>query len=72
LRIEALEPELAKLEATATGHWADYERELDRAERLVTEVLKATADMMEAKETATKLEGEIAALRSPPKPERMS
>jgi hypothetical protein len=31
-----------------------------------------TADMMEAKETAVKLEGEIAALRSLPKPEPMS
>src|SRR5262245_5303538 len=72
-RIEALRAELTKLEATAAGHRADYERERDRADRLVTELLKATADAMEAKETAAKLEGEIAAmLRSSTKPERVS
>jgi hypothetical protein len=42
------------------------------ADRLITELLKMTADMMEAKETAVKLEGENAALRSLPKPEPMS
>ena len=71
-RIEALQAELAQLEATVAGHRADYERERDRAERLVTELLKATADMMEAKETATKLEGELVVLRSLPKPVPMS
>ena len=40
------------------------ERERDRAELLVSEVLAATADMMEAKQTAAKLEGELVALRS--------
>jgi hypothetical protein len=63
-RIEALQAELAKLEAAAAGHRADFERERDRAELLVSEVLAATADMMEAKETAAKLEGELVALRS--------
>jgi hypothetical protein len=45
---------------------------LPRAERLVAELPRATADMMEAKETAAKLEGELLALRSLPKPEPMS
>src|SRR5262245_4432060 len=40
-RIETLEAEIARLEATAAGHRADFERERDRAERLVTEMLKA-------------------------------
>jgi hypothetical protein len=71
-RIEVLEAELVKAERRAGGHRADYELERDRADRLVTELLKATANMMEAKETAAKLEGEIAALRSLPKPEPMS
>jgi hypothetical protein len=60
-RIESLQAELAKLEATAAGNRADYERERDRADRLFTELLKATANT--TSEMAAKLEGEIAALR---------
>ena len=50
----------------AGGHRADFERERDRAERLMAELLKATADAMTAKESAARLEGELAALRSRP------
>jgi polyhydroxyalkanoate synthesis regulator phasin len=60
-RIESLQAELAKLEATAARHRADYERERDRADRLVTELLKATANT--TTELPAKLEAEIAALR---------
>jgi hypothetical protein len=60
-RIESLQRELAKLEATAAGNRADYERERDRADRLFTELLKATVNT--TSEMAAKLEGEIAALR---------
>lgn len=67
-RIESLQAELAKLEVTAVGHRADYERERDRADRLVAELLKATANLIMTREMAAKLEGEIAALRSPPQP----
>jgi hypothetical protein len=35
VRIEALQAELAKLEAVAGGHRADFERERDRADRLM-------------------------------------
>jgi chromosome segregation ATPase len=58
-RIESLQAELANLEATAARHRADYERERDRADCLVTELLKATAN------TTRKLaaEAEIAVLR---------
>jgi hypothetical protein len=48
VHIESLQTELAKLEATAAGHRADYERERDRADRLVTELLKATASTTSA------------------------
>jgi hypothetical protein len=41
-RIESLQAELFKLEATAARHRADYERERDRADRLVSELLKVT------------------------------
>ena len=66
LRVEALEAELTKVEASAAGHRADFERERERAERLMTELLRATADTMAAKETAARFEGELAALRSRP------
>jgi hypothetical protein len=66
LRVEALEAELTKVEASAAGHRADFERERERAERLMTELLRATADTMVAKETAARFEGELAALRSRP------
>jgi hypothetical protein len=62
-RIESLEALIAKLEISAVGHRLDFERERDRADRLVTELLRLTGDMMEAKETAAKLEGELAAIR---------
>jgi hypothetical protein len=65
-RIESLQAELARLEISAVGHRSDFERERDRADRLVTELLKATADLMTAREVTARLEGEIAALR--PKP----
>ncbi len=65
-RIETFEAELERLQLTAAGHRADFERERDRADRLMTELLKATADTMSAKEAAAKLEGELGALRSRP------
>jgi hypothetical protein len=65
-RIAELQDALAKVEATASGHRADFERERDGADRLVTELLKATADLMSAREVTARLEGELAALR--PKP----
>jgi hypothetical protein len=43
-RIETLEAELAKLEATAAVRRADFERE--RCERVMAEVLKTTAELM--------------------------
>jgi hypothetical protein len=64
-KIEALQTELARLETAAAGHRADYERERDRADQLMTEFLKATADLMAARETAARIEGELAASRGP-------
>jgi chromosome segregation ATPase len=66
VRVEALQAELAKIEALAAGHRADFERERERAERLMAELLRATAEMMAAKEAAARLEGELATLRSRP------
>ena len=56
-RIAALQVEAARLEAMAAGHRADFERERERADRLMVELLQATAATMAAKETAARLEG---------------
>jgi hypothetical protein len=63
-RIEVLEAELAKVKAVAAGHRADFERERERFEGLMTELLRATLDVQAAKEAAARFEGELAALRS--------
>jgi hypothetical protein len=62
-RIEALETELAKVEAAAAGHRADFERERDRADKLLSELLRATLDLMEARESVARAEGELAVVR---------
>ena len=56
-KIVALQAEIARLEATATGHRADFERERERADRLMVELLQATAETMAAKEAMARLEG---------------
>jgi hypothetical protein len=56
-KIVALQAEITRLEATAAAHRADFERERERADRLMVELLQATAETMAAKETAARLEG---------------
>src|SRR3979411_2756326 len=48
--IVALQAENARLEAAAAGHRADFERERERADRLMVELLQATAETMAGKE----------------------
>ena len=62
-KVETLQAEIARLEARAASHRADFERERERADRLMTELLQATAETMAAKEATARLEGELAALR---------
>ena len=62
-KIEMLQAEIARLEAKAAHHRADFERERERADRLMTELLQATAETMAAKEATARLEGELTALR---------
>jgi len=62
-KVEALKAEIARLEATAADHRADFERERERADRLTVELLQATAEIMAAKEVTARLEDEVAALR---------
>ena len=65
-RIETLEAEFTKVEAAAAVHRADFERERDRCERLMVEVLKATAELMAAREATARIAGELAAYQARP------
>jgi hypothetical protein len=65
-RIETLEAELARIEVAAAGHRADFERERERCDGLMAEVLKSTAELMAAREGAARLAGEIAAIHGRP------
>jgi hypothetical protein len=59
-----LKAEIARLEAWAADHRADFDRERERADRLTVELLQATAETMAAKEMTARLEDEVAALRT--------
>src|SRR3979409_2038064 len=63
-KIEALKAEIARLEAGAADHRADFERERERADRLTVELLQATAETMAAKEGTARLKEEVAARRT--------
>jgi len=60
-KVEGLQAEIARLEARASLHRADYERERERADRLMVELLQATAETMAAREAAARLEGQLTA-----------
>jgi len=61
--VGTLQAEIAELEARAAGHRADFERERERADRLMVELLQAAAETTAAKEATARLEGELAAVR---------
>ena len=63
-RIVTLQAEIARLEAISAGHRADFEHERERADRLMNELLHATAETTAAREATARLEGEVAVLRS--------
>jgi hypothetical protein len=63
-RIETLEADFAKVEAAAALHRADFERERERCERLMAEVLKGTAELMAGREAAPRIAGELAVLQA--------
>jgi hypothetical protein len=70
-RIEALQSELSELEAEnstlrsiANGHRADFERERERSDTLLLEIVRFTAAVLSAREKAARLEGELSACRA--------
>jgi hypothetical protein len=69
-RIEQLQAELAKLqmeknclESSVAEHRADFERERDRCDKLMTETLALTKVAMAARENAARLQGEASGRR---------
>jgi hypothetical protein len=72
-RIEHLQTELARLEmeksrieATAARHREDFERERERCDAIIAEALRATEVAMSARESAARLQGELAARQRQP------
>jgi hypothetical protein len=62
-KIETLQAEIARLETMVTTYRADFERERERADHLMTELLQATVETKAAKEATARLEGELTTLR---------
>jgi multidrug resistance efflux pump len=63
-QIAALRADNVQLEAMSASHRADFERERERADRLVTELLQSRYEVTSAREMVARLEGEIAFLRA--------
>jgi hypothetical protein len=56
-KFAAMQAEIARLEVTAARHRDDFERERERADRLMVEVLQANAETTAAREATARLEG---------------
>jgi hypothetical protein len=56
--IAALQADIARLEARAEDHRADFERERERADRLNVELLQTTAELRAANAVTARLEGD--------------
>ena len=64
-KIETLQAEVFEMEAIASGHRADFERECERTNKLLAELLKASSETMAAREKAALLEGKLSVLSQP-------
>jgi hypothetical protein len=65
-KMELLQAEIANLESAMVGHQTEFRttQERDRAEHLMADLLRMTADLMSAREAAARLAGDLTALRS--------
>jgi hypothetical protein len=63
--IETIQAEIVKLEALMARRQTEFRTVLDcsRAEQLMADLLRLTADLMSARESAARLEDELTALR---------
>ncbi len=57
--VAALQAEVTRLERMAAGHRADFERERERADRLMIELSQAHAEAAAAREAKARLEGSL-------------
>lgn len=64
-RIEELQADLAEMQTIASGHRADFEREYDRTNKLLAELLKAGIETTAAREKAANLEGKLSMIAQP-------
>jgi len=64
-QIETLQAELAEAKLIASGHRADFERECERTNKLLAELLKASTESAGARERAALLEGKLSMLTQP-------
>jgi hypothetical protein len=64
-KIESLQAELIEAKAIASGHRADFERECERTNKLLAELLKTASESIGARERAALLEGKLSMLTQP-------
>ena len=64
-KIETLQAELVEMKAIANGHRGDFERECERTNKLLAELLKSTSESSGARERAALLEGKLSMLTQP-------
>src|SRR3954470_22712518 len=64
-KIESLQAELLEAKTVASGHRADFERECERTNKLLAELLKTTSESTGARERAALLEGKLSMLTQP-------
>ena len=64
-KIETLQAELIEMDAVAAGHRADFEKEYERTNKLLAELLKASVEAAAARERAALLEGKLSILAQP-------
>src|SRR5215475_8552107 len=63
--IEALQADLLEMEAVAKGHRSDFERECERTNKLLAELIRITTETVAAREKADLLEGKVSVLSQP-------
>src|ERR1700739_3091171 len=64
-RTEALKARLEEMEIVARGHRAAFERECERTNKLLAELLKSSVETLAARERAARLEGRLSMLTQP-------
>ena len=64
-QIETLQTELAEMKVIASGYRGDFERECERTNKLLAELLRATTESVGAREKAALLEGKLSMLTQP-------